>query len=132
MLRGRARPWLTALPPWMNFKNICYHLRAADAVGFHAAILLAGHYRPNWQNLKTRLTLLQPHFVMRLYGLPDFEANQPGFDSDSKATGDHAAKVETSRLWALEPDCVDVSRFRTRQARILQLAERASGRPAYR
>jgi creatinine amidohydrolase len=48
---------------------------------------------------------------MRMYGLPDFEANSPGFDGDGKATGDHAGKVETSLLWALEPECVDVSRF---------------------
>jgi len=80
-------------------------------LGFEAAILLTGHYGPNWQDLKTLLALLQPHFAMRLYGLPDFEANQPGFDGDGKATGDHAGKVETSLLWALEPDCVDVSRL---------------------
>ncbi|MBX3016157.1 MAG: creatininase family protein [Caldilineaceae bacterium] len=108
---GEARPWLTAVPPWVHFKNICYHLRAADALGFQAAILLTGHYGPNWQDLKTLLDLLQPHFAMRLYGLPDFEANQPGFDNDGKATGDHAGKVETSLLWALEPACVDVSRL---------------------
>ncbi|MDP6115439.1 MAG: creatininase family protein, partial [Planctomycetota bacterium] len=24
------RTWLTALPPWMHFKNICYHIRQAD------------------------------------------------------------------------------------------------------
>jgi creatinine amidohydrolase len=113
---GEARPWLTALPPWMHFKNLCYQLRAADALGFHAAILLTGHYGPNWQDLKTLLALLQPHFAMRLYGLPDFEANQPGFDGDGKSTGDHAGKVETSLLWALEPDCVDVSRFPVQDA----------------
>jgi creatinine amidohydrolase len=113
---GAARPWLTAVPPWVHFKNICYHLRAADALGFQAAILLTGHYGPNWQDLKTLLDLLQPHFGMRLYGLPDFEANQPGFDGDGKATGDHAGKVETSLLWALEPACVDVSRFPAQDA----------------
>ena len=45
------RTWLTAMPPWMHFKNICYHIRAADALGFHAAILLTGHYGPNWEDL---------------------------------------------------------------------------------
>ena len=108
---GEARSWLTAVPPWVHFKNVCYHLRAADALGFQAAILLTGHYGPNWEDLKTLLTILQPHFAMRMYGLPDFEANQPGFDNDGKATGDHAGKVETSLLWAVEPSCVDVSRF---------------------
>lgn len=108
---GEVRPWLTAAPPWVHFKNVCYHLRAADALGFHAAILLTGHYGPNWQDLKRLLEIVQPYFAMRLYGLPDFEANQPGFDQDGKATGDHAGKVETSLLWALEPACVDVSRL---------------------
>ena len=107
---GEARPWLTAVPPWIHFKNICYHLRAADALEFHASILLTGHYGPNWKDLKTMVELLQPHFSMRIRALPDFEANQPGFDGDG-ATGDHAGKVETSLLWALEPSCVDVSRF---------------------
>jgi creatinine amidohydrolase len=108
---GEVRPWLTALPPWQHFRNVAYHVRAADALGFHAAIFLTGHYGPNWRDLKTLLEILQPHVGMRLYGLPDFEANKPGFDGDGKASGDHAGKVETSLLWALEPDCVDVSRF---------------------
>lgn len=108
---GEVRSWLTAMPPWMHFKNICYHLRAADALGFHAAILLTGHYGPNWEDLKTLIDIVQPNFAMRIYGLPDFEANVPGFDGDGNSGGDHAGKVETSLLWALEPDCVDVSRF---------------------
>jgi hypothetical protein len=99
------------MPPWQHLKNICYHLRAADALGFHAAILLTGHYGPNWQDLKTLLELVQPHVGARLYGLPDFEANQPGFANDGRSGGDHAGRVETSLLWAVEPDSVDVSRF---------------------
>ena len=104
------RTWLTSVPPWVHFKNICYHLRAADALGFHAALLLTGHYGPNWQDLKTLLELLQPYVGTRVYGLPDFEANQPGFDNDHKSGGDHAGRVETSLLWALHPECVDLSR----------------------
>ena len=69
---GEARPWLTAVPPWIHFKNVCYHLRAADALGFHAAILLTGHYGPNWEDLKTLIEILQPQFAIRMFGLPDF------------------------------------------------------------
>jgi creatinine amidohydrolase len=54
---------------------------------------------------------VQPHVGARLYGLPDFEANRPGFASDGKSGGDHAGRVETSLLWALEPDAVDLSRL---------------------
>lgn len=110
---GEVRSWLTAVPPWIHFKNICYHLRAADALGFQAAILVTGHYGPNWQDLKTLIDILQPHFSMQMVGVPDFEANQPGFDVEQpgSSTGDHAGRVETSLLWALEPEAVDVSRF---------------------
>jgi creatinine amidohydrolase len=94
-----------------HFKNVCYHVRQADTLGFQAAIFLTGHYGPNWQDLKTLLTLLQPHVGTRLYGLPDFEANTPGFDHDGQSGGDHAGRVETSLLWAVEPACVDMSRL---------------------
>ncbi len=104
------RAWMTAIPPWQHFKSICYHLRTADALGFHAAIFLTGHYGPNWHDLKTLLELVQPYVGTRLYGLSDFEANLPGFDGDGSA-GDHAGKVETSLLWALEPEGVDMSRL---------------------
>jgi len=105
------RSWLTAVPPWQHFRNVLYHVRAADRLGFHAAVFLTGHYGPNWQDLKTILEWIQPRVGTRLFGLPDFEANQPGFDQDGKSGGDHAGKVETSLLWAVEPDCVDASRL---------------------
>jgi creatinine amidohydrolase len=105
---GERKPWMTAVPPWIHFKNVCYHIRAFDALGFKAAILLTGHYAPNWEDLKSLVALVQPHFQVRLFGLPDFEANVPGYDND---TGDHADKVETSLLWALEPEGVDMSRL---------------------
>ena len=82
-------------------------------IGFRAVILLTGHYGPNWQDLKTLVGLIQPRVRARLYGLPDFEANVPGFDADGASGGDHAGRVETSLLWSVEPDCVDVSRLPT-------------------
>ena len=104
------RSWLTCVPPWVHFRNVCYHLRTADALGFHAAIFFTGHYGPNWQDLNTLLDLAQPHMGTRVYGLPDWEANTPGFANDGQSGGDHAGRVETSLLWALEPECVDLSR----------------------
>jgi creatinine amidohydrolase/Fe(II)-dependent formamide hydrolase-like protein len=110
------RSWLTCVPPWIHYKSVCYHIRTADVLGFHAAILITGHYGPNWRDLKTLVDLIQPYVGTRLYGLPDFEANQPGFDNDGRSGGDHAGKVETSLLWALCPECVDVSRLPPRDA----------------
>lgn len=105
------RNWLTALPPWQHFKNVCYHIRTADTIGFKGAILLTGHYGPNWQDLKELVGLVQPYVGTRLYALPEFESNYKGFTGDGSETGDHAGKVETSLLWALHPDCVDISRI---------------------
>jgi creatinine amidohydrolase len=104
------RSWLTCMPPWVHFKNVCYHVRQLEVLGFRAAILITGHYGPNWQDLNRIVELLQGWVAVRLHALPDFEANQPGFPGDGKS-GDHAGKVETSLLWALEPECVDVSRL---------------------
>lgn len=113
---GQARPWLTAFPPWLHFKNVAYQMRAFDALGFHACIILTGHYGPNWLDLRRLVELLQPHMPMRMHGLPDFEVNLPGFDDSGKGSGDHAGRVETSLLWALEPDCVDISRLPPKDA----------------
>jgi creatinine amidohydrolase/Fe(II)-dependent formamide hydrolase-like protein len=126
------RSWLTCMPPWQHFKNVCYHVRQADTLGFHAAIFLTGHYGPNWQDMKTLLALLQPHVGARLYGLPDFEANLPGFASDGKSGGDHAGRVETSLLWTVEPACVDLSRFPAPDAPGPHFAMGANAREAHR
>ena len=108
---GETRSWATAVPAWHHFKTVAYHIRAAHENGFHAALFVTGHYGPNWKDLKTLLGLYQPHVAPRLYGLPDFEANQPGFNNDGKSGGDHAGKIETSLLAALLPECVDLSRI---------------------
>lgn len=105
------RGWLTAVPPWIHFKNVCYQIRAADCLGFHAAILLTGHYGANWEDLKTLVTLIQPHVGMRLYALPDFEANVRGYFGAGGDSKDHAGKVETSQLMALDPASTDLSRL---------------------
>ncbi|KAB2875634.1 MAG: creatininase family protein [Bauldia sp.] len=105
------RGWMTALPPWQHFKNVCYQIRTADNLGFHAAILLTGHYGANWEDLKTLVGLVQPHVGVRLHALPDFEANPSGFFGTGGDDRDHAGKVETSQLMALEPALVDLSRL---------------------
>jgi creatinine amidohydrolase len=126
-----ARKWLTAVPPWVHFKQVLYEIRAAEMVGFHAGILFTGHYGPNWEDLKTLVELVQPHVAIRLYGLPESEANVPGFDGDG-APGDHAGKVETSLLWALMPECVDVSRIPPPDAPGTHMAMGANARESSR
>lgn len=105
------RDWLTAVPPWHHFKTVCWHLRIADRLGFKAAILITGHYGVNYLDLKTLVSLVQPHIGVRLLSLADFEADTEGFDGGGQPLGDHAGRIETSQLWALDPASVDVSRM---------------------
>ena len=105
------RDWLSAVPPWHHFKTVCWHLRIADRLGFKAMILVTGHYGVNYLDLKTLADLVQPRVGVRLFTLADFEADIAGFDGKGSPQGDHAGKIETSQLWALEPASVDVSRM---------------------
>jgi len=107
---GEVRPWLTAVPPWMFFKNLCYHIRAVDALGFHGAILFSGHSGPHYQDMPTFLEILQSHVATRLFALIGSGTSQSRFN-DGKGMGGHAGRGETSLLWAVAPDCVDPSRL---------------------
>lgn len=106
---GEARPWLTCLPPWVFLKNVCYHLRAVDALGFHAAVLFSGHAGPHSEDVETLLGILQPHLSVRLGVLIGAGTSGSRFDDD-KGPGGHGGRAETSLLWAIEPGCVDLSR----------------------
>jgi creatinine amidohydrolase/Fe(II)-dependent formamide hydrolase-like protein len=127
------RKWLTAVPPWVHFRNVCYHVRAAEVLRAHAAIFVTGHYGPNWKDLKKLLELAQPRVGTRLYGLPDFEANTPGFDRDGQSGGDHAGKVETSLMMAVDAECSDLTRLPPQmQVAATGPTPWAMGRDAYR
>lgn len=131
---GEVRPWLTAVPPWVHFKQVCYQIRAVDVLGFEAALLVTEHYGVNAPDLKRLVALLQPHFRMRIDAVTDADANKPGFTGAGES-GDHAGKVETSLLWALEPECIDMSRlnegadsrFRFAQGEDAKNADRRTG-----
>ena len=66
------------------------------------------HYGPNWRDLQWLVERIQPR-PCPLCGCR-ISSGASGFDGDG-AVADHAGKVEASLLWALEPACVDVSRF---------------------
>lgn len=104
---GQQRTWLTALPPWIFFKNACYHIRTVDALGFEAAVLYTGHAGPHGHDLATVVEVMQRHVATRLAFITDYEVCPAEF---SGRFG-HGGAVETEFLWALEPDCVDLSRL---------------------
>jgi len=103
------RTWLSSLPPWMFFKNFCYHVRTADKLGFHVALFFSGHGGPHTQDWNRVVELIQPHVGTRLeaVGNDDDHADNPSLNG----WADHAGRAETSCLWAAEPDCVDMSRM---------------------
>ncbi len=97
------RKWLTSIPPWHYLKSILYHIRAADALGFHGAILISGHSPTDREDLGVLAELVQPYVAVRLLGLLQGSGLEYGLD--------HAGRIETSMLSALEPECVDLSRI---------------------
>ncbi|MCZ6676402.1 MAG: creatininase family protein [Candidatus Poribacteria bacterium] len=107
---GDARPWLTAIPSWMFFKNMFYHIRAVDALGFHGAILFSGHSGPHHADVPKFLDMLQSHVDVRLFCIIGAGAPESRFPDD-KGMGGHAGRGETSLLWATDADCVDLSRM---------------------
>ena len=64
---GEVRPWLTAVPPWLFFRNLCYHVRAIDALGFHGVIIFSGHSGPHRLDIPILLDILQQHVSARIY-----------------------------------------------------------------
>ena len=112
----QERPWLTAIPPWMFLKNICYHIRAVDALGFHGAILFSGHSGPHRLDVPVVIEIMQAHVGVRMYSTMSIGADIERFE-DGKGLGGHAGRGETSVLWAVAPDCVDMSRMPTDDAR---------------
>jgi creatinine amidohydrolase len=81
-------------------------LRAAEEAGFRAAICLTGHYGGIEVDMKQVCELYSKRRPMRAIALADWEAMRY-----KKYAGDHAGFIETSQLWALRPELVDVSRL---------------------
>jgi creatinine amidohydrolase len=109
---GDARPWLTALPSWMFLKNLCYHIRAVDALGFKGALLFSGHSGPHRLDVPRVLDVMREHVSARLFSVIGTAEPQSRFP-DGKGMGGHAGRGETTLLWAVDPDCVDLSRMPT-------------------
>jgi creatinine amidohydrolase len=102
---GDRNPWLTAIPPWVLFKMLWYQLRAVDARGFRAALVITGH-TGNPDDFKRVAEVFGRHSPLRIWAGADEEA----IDFED-VRGDHAGRCETSQLWALRPELVDMSRL---------------------
>lgn len=102
---GDRNPWLTPLPPWVFFKVFWYQLRAVSARGFRAAIVITGH-SPYEVDLARVCEIFSRHDALRTWAGSDGQATDLGDLYDG-----HAGASETSLLWAVRPELVDMSRL---------------------
>ena len=92
------------------YQQLVHHvLVQMNTLGFKAVCFLSGHYP---------LKGMVDPVIARFHGLRRYrrtrafcgiEFNYPRPENRRKAGGDHAAHWETSYLWYLRPDCVDMS-----------------------
>jgi creatinine amidohydrolase len=93
------------------FKKLVYHvLIQMNTLEMKAVCLLCGHYPlRGWARESVK------RFNAKFKDTKAFADTEPRYASGHKdAGGDHAAKWETSYLWYLRPDCVDMGVFRGR------------------
>jgi len=106
-VRGVTQNLCSSIPEDLFLRLVLHQIRAADARGFHAAILVSGHYG----GLENDIRLLCDYYLrctgspLRIAAFADSELmNYEDYH------GDHAGICETSQLMALHPDLVDLSR----------------------
>lgn len=98
------------------YEELLYHvLIQMNTLEMKAVCFLCGHYPLHgWaSNACKRFNNL----FKETKAFAGIEFHYPGENPD--AGGDHAAKWETSYLWYLRPDCVDMSIFRGRESDLL-------------
>jgi len=98
------------------YRQLIYHvLVQMNTLGMKAVCLLAGHYPLKaWADE----AIGRFHRVKRFAGTRAFcgiEFHYPLRPDGDRVGGDHAAHWETSYLWYLRPDCVDMSVYRGRE-----------------
>jgi len=99
------------------YRQLIYHvLVQMNTLGMKAVCLLSGHYPlKQWADK----AIARFHRVKRFRGTRAFcgiEFHYPAVEDRAKVGGDHAAHWETSYLWYLRPDCVDMSVYLGREA----------------
>ncbi|MDA0836676.1 MAG: creatininase family protein [Planctomycetota bacterium] len=104
---GIRQSLASSIPADLFYRMVLFQIRAFDARGFHAAILVTGHYG----GLERHIRLLCEYYLRRtcspiqLYACADWELIR-----HEDYRGDHAGVTETSQLMAVRPDLVDLER----------------------
>lgn len=103
---GNPKLWGAFLSPDLFYPLYIALLRQMEMLGFRVAVALTGHYG----GLEADMRLIADRFMRRsplkVWALADWEAiDYMG------VRGDHAGRTETSQLWHLYPDLVDMGRL---------------------
>ncbi|MFC1453484.1 creatininase family protein, partial [Verrucomicrobiota bacterium] len=114
---GRGKGWLcdagvkqalaSSIPMDLFYRTVLYTIRAFDARGFQAAILVTGHYGGPEKIMRRLCEYYRRRSgsPIQLTALADWECiDYEGYG------GDHAGTVETSQLMHLRPGLTDLSR----------------------
>ncbi|MBI2441015.1 MAG: creatininase family protein [Lentisphaerae bacterium] len=104
--QNAPKPYLTCVPPDLFLRQLVYQLRAVEAAGFRAAICVTGHYGGIEVDMNQVCQIYSARRPLRAVALSDWEAIRY-----KDYHGDHAGLCETSQLWALRPEMVDISRI---------------------
>lgn len=104
---GMPHPWTTRFNDDLIGSLFYAIFEQMEHVGFRVAVAVTGHYGlEQVQVLKKSACDFMYKSSMIVAPMPEYEvAYEKGY------RGDHAAKWETSILWALRPDLVDMSRL---------------------
>ena len=114
---GKGHGWLpsvgvkqslcSSIPSDLFYRMVFYQIRAMDARGFHAAVLVTGHYGGLERVMRKicEYYLRRTGSPIRLYAIADWEC----IDTHLAYRGDHAGVCETSQLMALRPGLTDLN-----------------------
>ena len=104
---GMPHPWTTRLDAQLIERLFYAIFEQMAHVGFKVVVAMTGHYGiEQFYTLKKAACEFMHRSNLVVAPMPEYEvALEKGY------RGDHAAKWETSILWALRPELVDVSRL---------------------
>jgi len=101
-----AESFLTCIPSELFLKTFLYQIRSVIQRGFRSFIAVTGHYGGIEEDMRDVAAAFYRHCGAPHWVIAD---HQCMYHKDF--AGDHAGKCETSQLWALRPELVDISRL---------------------
>jgi len=104
--QNAPQPYISSVGYEVFLQGFIYHLRAAAACGFEAVIAMTGHYGGTECDMRSAAGFFAEEVPLPMWVLADWECIDYG-----SYKGDHAGPCETSQLWALRPELVDLSRL---------------------